>query len=824
MIFNFSSKSTKRSLSTDFIDFFRDYLKNNDSSEDSDLNTRFYITILQSYTEFLHNKEQTLSQVWIKEMKPYLLDKYPFQKCGIFNMNADVEFLVKEIDKILNPEKPKDLIIQKRGVRGATIYVSASNVKKAKEKINSVNSANSNDNTNTNTNTNKDSTIPPHKKNKFNRFVSMANIGFEVVDQLNSIQENNAQPSPLQEGILEIENEMENNVPKNNNNENSSNNLISDFENTEIKVLKRINSSTQIRSHSFSINSKSTFYTSDLDFNDLKKNKTLNCDDILNGKEILPTYLDEFETENVTIGHNKDKQLKMISLNLLLKKIITSNFMENSFDNVNNFVQQCFSFIDVDILFSKIINCYSYYQQLNLPFNQIKNLIQFTNGLIVEMYNYYQSQKIALKITSIKKFYNDLQNELRAKIKTEAEKNKSLKIKQNIQSENSKNEQNETKNLGMQYEEILNEIQYINLLLESTSPNAIFIRSIKSNLYYYKIYKKNTVEKNKNEKNNNDSNTKSRKNKSLEKRHHRVISELRPLNPIMECGDYFSLKNYSPLIVGEKLRAITINNLNKIQYKELYKAVFLKKTKSQMCPNVMNSIKYFNNLISFIIEDILSYDLAKNRADIISEWLNVSKYCKSRNDYSDCIAIYSALNHYLINGLTQTWKELKNSAKTIFKDLSHLCSCGANYKHLREEMNNLDSQEFYTPYLGMLMRDISFNEESMKYLINGNLINIEKMEYIRNLIDNFFRYKKNIDCFKINRVAPKELDFFDNLEPIEEQYLENIANALEPKFTLDLVPRREKRYTEIDKKYYGAKKDGVLDKKTIVRINRRSVI
>ena len=38
-------------------------------------------------------------------IKPLLLKKYPMQKSGIFNVNADVEFLMKEIDKINTPEK-----------------------------------------------------------------------------------------------------------------------------------------------------------------------------------------------------------------------------------------------------------------------------------------------------------------------------------------------------------------------------------------------------------------------------------------------------------------------------------------------------------------------------------------------------------------------------------------------------------------------------------------------------------------------------------------------------------------------------------------------
>ena len=51
------------------------------------------------------------------------------------------------------------------------------------------------------------------------------------------------------------------------------------------------------------------------------------------------------------------------------------------------------------------------------------------------------------------------------------------------------------------------------------------------------------------------------------------------------------------------------------------------------------------------------------------------------------------------------------------------------------------SNEFYIPYLGILLRDISFYEANYEYLIKGNLINIEKIEKIQNIIDNFLHLK-----------------------------------------------------------------------------------
>ena len=254
---------------------------------------------------------------------------------------------------------------------------------------------------------------------------------------------------------------------------------------------------------------------------------------------------------------------------------------------------------------------------------------------------------------------------------------------------------------------------------------------------------------------------------------------------------------------------ISKRDLTKIERKELYKAIFLKKVKNKTCPNVMECITQFNKLTSFIIEDILSYDLPKERAKIVEAWIKVADYLKIRKDHNDCVAIYSALNNYIITGLNLTMKEIKKNktTKNLLKEISEFCSFEGNYKNLRIDMINcLDCNEFYIPYLGILLRDISFYEANYEYLINGNLLNVEKFEKIQNTIDNFFAFKNITDNFNKNNEYPQELDFFNNLEIIKEDDLDILANKLEPKFILKDSQQKEKRLTNIDKIYFSKSK------------------
>ena len=265
---------------------------------------------------------------------------------------------------------------------------------------------------------------------------------------------------------------------------------------------------------------------------------------------------------------------------------------------------------------------------------------------------------------------------------------------------------------------------------------------------------------------------------------------------------YFCILDWEPAQIGEKLISISINLLNKIEYKELYGALFSKKQKNINSPNVMENIKRSNDLTFFVIEDILSYDFPKDRAKMIERWVEVAQYCKSRKDQSNCFAIISALNHYLINGLDMTFKEVKSKSKIMLNKIKEYCNLEGNNKVFREEIKNIKQGEFFVPYLGCLLRDLTYFEENGKYLEKGNLINLDKIEKVQNALDNFFKFKYSVNNVNINNDILKELFFFENLEYKSEEELEIISNDLEPVFKLRLKPSKEKRVTKIDQKYF----------------------
>ena len=800
----FRSEQTKN-ISQDFISFFNTYFfKKEIFTEEIDLNLRFYVSILQSYMNYLYahnNLDKELVNEWQNNISPFLYKKYPFEQKGIFNLNADIKYLIEEIDT---------LIKKQNRLNNNNIYVKKtirkdSNINKNKEK------GKINDKT--------------EKKNE---------------DDL----------SPLKINNLNIEEELE----KEENINIIKLNKIED-NNINMKVIK-----------SSSIASKSTSVSI---YDELNKKHSIkkNYDTEINNKprsfiinqEINPNFADEFETERITIVHKKKEKIiiSKMTFNLFLKKIVIHNFYNENIIYATNFSEQCFYFIKKEIVFKKIINCFQYYTQLKVPFNQRRNLIYFMNLLVIKMYNHYV--KIYTKdeiILLIKEFYNNVISEIKSiaypskkptviiqnffveginaikqgvntinrNIMEGVEKMKNIKNNNtepnnkinNIEKEDTKHKKTENINnqniVNNKYDKDINDykekeiIRAENLLKECEKIISLFktdqhkievLTKLEKTLYIFELKVKFKIKIYSGKFNEKKKLAKSYSERSLPIYN---FSEKKSKNKLATKKNYFYCLEWDTSDIGEELIYASQSALNKIKRKELYNGAFTKKTKSNTCPGIMENIDKFNKLIFFIIEDILSYDLPSTRAKVIEKWATVAEYCRRRKDYNDIFVINSVFKNYIISNLTLTWKEIGNKTIKLIKDLDNFCSIEGNYKNIREDMKSLSRNDFYTPYLGLLLKDLNFFEENYKYLDGGNLINFDKINGIQSAIDLFFHFQKTVD--KKVTMLQEDLNFFENLENIKEVDLDNLAQKLEPKFILYSSPKNEKRLTSIDIKYF----------------------
>ena len=174
--------------------------------------------------------------------------------------------------------------------------------------------------------------------------------------------------------------------------------------------------------------------------------------------------------------------------------------------------------------------------------------------------------------------------------------------------------------------------------------------------------------------------------------------------------------------------------------------------------------------------------------------------------YDDLISIFSVFNHYIITGLKLTLKEVKTKANSTLNKIKNFCQVDGNYKKIRLDMDNCNRNgEVFIPYLGMLLRDLNFFEEKSKYINDKGYINFEKIEKIDGLFQSYFKFKY---CKDENKNSIPELEFFNDLEDITEEQLDERANEIEPNTPNCKIEDKEKEkknkkeLTNIDKKYF----------------------
>ena len=781
-------------------------------------------------------------------------------------------------------------------------------------------------------------------------------------------------------------------------------------------------------------------------------------------REMTPVYKEEDELEGLNIIFKEPgKKISFILVDLLIKKIIFENFMNNNILLIYHFCQQCFCFVNKEVFFRKLFHCYKFYKNKNISINNLKNLVEFINILVIEMFEYYQKVNYnEVYMNLIKKFYFELISDLITNFKEDEDNNKTDNNNKKDDENKNKIIENETESKGFRFESmewydctikdygdngyILNKKNLINLNLNTEIKNInIFIlkeketktetekknkdekskdeknkadkankksettdkdvirdfkedKKNKTNLKNYNISRpdiRNTIsfrenklmasgkEENNGEENeednkksqklfhisktlrksqiiqfrppasdiiieeaekeeNSDEDEKTKKDKSdniwnsgnnsedsdeenkengnkdekeeenieeinkivdsiflartptnkivsekedilqqlqfilllvdikngeeppsfhdirdaksnlhfydsvtklIKQNNKRFTNNLLPRNSKVSSSffssgtissktqvnreylkkGYFCITDWKDEEIGDKLASVTKSLLNKITPKEIYRGVFLKKDKDITSPNVVNCINNFNKLTSFIIEDVLSYNTPRDRAKIYEKWVKIADYCKRKKNYNDCIAIYSALNNYIITGLKLTLKALSSSTKNLFQQISDFCSCEGNYKKVREDMNLCEQKgETFIPYLGMLLRDINFYEESMKYINENGYINMEKIENINTIMEKYFRYKTNEKISNKNYKNIPELKFLEHLEQNSEEDLEKIANDLEPIYLMGT--QRFKRATNIDKRFFEKYIDNKYKKRGTITPNMRNTL
>ena len=839
LYFYFSSEQNKdNNIPKDFIEFFKNYFLGNNFTEEVKFNLRFYLFLLHSYISNLKRPNKELFNSWDIDIKQFLLKKYSFEQSGIFNVNADIKYFITEIDKIIKKinykELNKNILEKKENI----IKVPSNENLKDLEHLSPLSDA---------------CFKLEEEQDEFENDLEIIKIEYEE-ELINTRKRNNAIYNNLKN--INNKDDIKRTISMN---ELKCHSSTIASKSTAVSIYDELNNKTEELRNTLSFdgtNDKKNIKEITPYFSDEFETEGVT---IVHKKGEIAQMTFNLFLKKIIVGNFFDEYFEytfnfseqcfyFMKRDIVFKKII--NCYKYYTDLKVPFIQRKKLIHFMNILVIKMYECFTKIeckeeilsiikQFYNNLISELKAIVSKTKKRSSKIQDFFfgginaikagvnnikeniekkignEHEKIEQKDTKNKEEEKNIKNNLnpilnkRQQIKEEQDKeqNKINKKENIINNVNNKEKEKNENNQIMPEEEIIIECEKIISLFKNEVPKQDILIQTEQSLLFYKLKTKFQSNKKSNISRNV---VKKLKKSSTERYLTPVLDENKPKEISIKKNYFFSCKNYEEKDIGEELIYISQLALNKIKRNELYNGAFLKKSKLITSPNIVENINRFNNLIFFIMEDILSYDFPKDRAQVIEIWANIADYCKNRKDYNDVFAINSAFKNYIITGLDLTWKEVGPKARKIIKDIEILCSFEGNYKNVREDMKLLNKNDFYTPYLGLLLKDLNFYEENGKYLINGNFLNFEKINNVQNSIENFFHFQKTKDKKNVELIP--ELYFFENLENQKENYLENLASKLEPKFTLYLNPKKFKRFTYIDKKYFrGHSKKGMMN-------------
>ncbi|PRP83846.1 Rap guanine nucleotide exchange factor (GEF) 4 isoform 1, partial [Planoprotostelium fungivorum] len=150
--------------------------------------------------------------------------------------------------------------------------------------------------------------------------------------------------------------------------------------------------------------------------------------------------------------------------------------------------------------------------------------------------------------------------------------------------------------------------------------------------------------------------------------------------------------------------------------------------KKESSKEIVELIATFNKTSRWVITEILSQSEREAQINVICKMIAIAKHCEALQNFDGCLAILCGLSHYSVQNMKELWHQLPENAMKEYKELEAVMSPLKNFRGYNEKVaKGIDAPA--VPYLGIIMRDITFMMENKIYTSDGHM-NVDLMTQI----------------------------------------------------------------------------------------------
>eukprot|EP01129_Flabellula_baltica_P004393 TRINITY_DN1525_c0_g1_i3.p1 TRINITY_DN1525_c0_g1~~TRINITY_DN1525_c0_g1_i3.p1 ORF type:complete len:1000 (-),score=212.38 TRINITY_DN1525_c0_g1_i3:14-3013(-) len=196
-------------------------------------------------------------------------------------------------------------------------------------------------------------------------------------------------------------------------------------------------------------------------------------------------------------------------------------------------------------------------------------------------------------------------------------------------------------------------------------------------------------------------------------------------------GSFQDIENTS---LAEQITLITYDLLKKIRIKELLSSDWTDKRREDNCPNVVNLIKFSNNLADLATTIILKQGNSKKASNMISYFIQVLEDLYNLKNFNAMMCLLGSLHSLPVSKLKSSWNHISKKSKDLFASFTNLLDSSSRYANYNAELFRISPTQPCIPVFALSLENLTKLNETTDNRDEDNFVNWEKMSTLTDII------------------------------------------------------------------------------------------